>query len=215
MDMGGSMSSGCSLMPGSLQYASDSAAFNAQNHAKTDVNIDLTALARYEADSLSAYEFGVSQKTRSPNLYERYAWSTGAMASSMVNWFGDGNGYVGNVALKPETAYTASLSGDWHDAAKDDWSIRLTPYASYVKNYIDVDKLSDFAGTGGAFSLYRFANHDAILYGSDLSGRKALLKSPRLRALRYHRQPRLGAWRTGRQRRRALSPDAAQCQDQP
>ena len=35
-------------------------------------------------------------KTRSPTLYERYAWSTTPWPTSMNGWFGDGNGYVGN-----------------------------------------------------------------------------------------------------------------------
>ena len=50
------------------------------DHARTDVNFDATALARYEADLWSTYEGGYSMKTRSPSLYERYDWSTNAMA---------------------------------------------------------------------------------------------------------------------------------------
>ena len=41
-------------------------AFNAQNHAKTDVNFDLSALVRYEPNEVSTNEFGYSRKTRSP-----------------------------------------------------------------------------------------------------------------------------------------------------
>ena len=32
----------------------------------------------------------------------------------MVNWFGDGNGYVGNLDLEPEQANTVSATFDWH-----------------------------------------------------------------------------------------------------
>ena len=86
-----------------MMYATDAAAFNAENHARIDANFDLTALARYDANEHVAVEFGYARKNRSPNLYERYTWSTSMMAASMIGWFGDGNMYYGNVALKPET----------------------------------------------------------------------------------------------------------------
>ena len=84
------------------------AAFNAQNRSRTMVNFDMTALARYQPNDVSKYEFGYSRKTRSPNLYERYTWAPGAMAMSMNNWFGDANGYMGNINLKPEVAHTSA-----------------------------------------------------------------------------------------------------------
>ncbi|MFX7854016.1 hypothetical protein ABTK08_20910, partial [Acinetobacter baumannii] len=83
-------------------------AFNARGHAKTDNNIDLTALARFTPDAGQTWEVGYARKTRSPNLYERYTWGRGTMAMTMTNWFGDGNGYVGNIDLKPEVAHTLS-----------------------------------------------------------------------------------------------------------
>ena len=36
----------------------------------------------------------------------------------MIGWFGDGNGYVGNLNLKPETAHTISVTGQWSDPTK-------------------------------------------------------------------------------------------------
>ena len=152
-------------------YAADASAFNNRDRSKTDVNIDLSALVRYEPGKTETYEGGLARKVRSPNLYERYAWSTGGMASRMINWFGDGNGYVGDVDLKPETAYIASLSGGWHDAARNDWSVTVTPYVSYVANYIDADRIGELSD---GYGLFRFANHDAILYGADFSARKKL-----------------------------------------
>jgi iron complex outermembrane receptor protein len=85
-------------------------------HATTDNNIDLTALARFTPDAGQTWEFGYARKTRSPNLYERYTWGRGTMAMTMTNWFGDGNGYVGNIDLKPEVAHTLSATADWHAA---------------------------------------------------------------------------------------------------
>ncbi|PKU21345.1 TonB-dependent receptor domain-containing protein, partial [Telmatospirillum siberiense] len=156
------------------KYGVDSAAFNAQSHKKTDVNYDLTATTRFEATPINTEEFGFARKTRSPNLYERYAWSTGAMAASMIGWFGNGTEYVGNLNLRPETANTVSVSAGWHDAAREDWAVKVTPYYTYVQDYIGVDKLS--TGSTPGINLLKFANHDSQLYGFDLSGSKSLAK---------------------------------------
>ena len=82
----------------------DAADFNNADHSKTDNNWDMTALARYTPDAMRDIEFGFARKTRSPNLYERYTWSTWQMAALMVNLAGDGNGYIGNLDLEPEKA---------------------------------------------------------------------------------------------------------------
>lgn len=163
-----------------MSYGADAAAFNALDHARTDIHIDGSALLRYEPDAASQYEIGFARKTRSPNLYERYAWSTSAMAMQMIGWFGDGNGYVGNLDLKPEKAHTVSLTAGWHDPAQTRWDVKVTPYASYVKDYIDVDRCRTAsclasnpanltAQTG--FVFLQFANHDATLYGVNVEGR--------------------------------------------
>ena len=174
-------------------YPIDAAAFNAKDHARTDVNFDATALARYEPDSTSSYEGGYAMKTRSPSLYERYTWSTNSMAMNMNGWFGDGNGYVGNIDLKPETAHTFSFTAGWHDSGsiKDaparEWELKITPYYTYVVDYIDVDRC--FSATPGTactsanvtkttgFVALQFANHDAEMYGADISGRMPLWRS--------------------------------------
>lgn len=158
-------------------YLTDSTAFNAQDHAKTDVNFDLTALLRYQPDTVSSFEAGYARKTRSPNLYERYTWSTGTMASSMNTWFGDGNGYIGDIDLKPEVAHTLSVSGDWHDPARKVWGFKVSPYYTYVQDYIDADLVSNYAMLPG-FGLYKFANHDAELFGIDISGNHRLMDDP-------------------------------------
>jgi len=155
-------------------YAADAAKFNTQDHHKTDVNFDLTATTRYEATVNNTYELGLARKTESPNLYERYAWSTNGMASSMIGWFGNGAYYVGNVNLRPETANTASISGDWHDAAKQDWDVKATPYYTYVQDYIGVNKLA--ATSYSNIDKLQFANHDAQMFGFDLSGKTSLVK---------------------------------------
>jgi iron complex outermembrane receptor protein len=153
-------------------------AFNAQEHKRTDNNFDLTALSRYTISPNATIEAGYARKSRSPNLYERYTWGRGAMAMSMNGWFGDGNGYVGSIDLKPEVAHTLSVTANWHDAGKKVWNIAVTPYYTHVKDYIDADRCA--VALGGActdanlvatdrFVYLQFANHDARIYGIDLT----------------------------------------------
>jgi iron complex outermembrane receptor protein len=150
---------------------SDAETFNAQNKSRTDVNFDMTALARYQESEAAIYELGFARKTRSPNLYERYIW----YPSTMVGWFGDGNAYDGNINIKPEVANTVSFTANWRGQGSHDWELKVTPYYSYVQDYIDVD----FEGTKmmGTLASVKFANHDAELYGADISGRYALWNS--------------------------------------
>jgi iron complex outermembrane receptor protein len=161
-------------------YNMEANAFNARDRKRSDSNVDMTALARYTPNANATYEFGFAHKTRSPNLYERYTWSTGGMAMRMINLAGDGNGYVGNLDLKPETANTLSATADWHDATGEQWGVKFTPYLTYVNNYIDARRCSgsgamsactnanQTATTG--FVYLQFANQDARLHGFDLSG---------------------------------------------
>jgi iron complex outermembrane recepter protein len=150
-------------------------AFNARSHARTDVNFDLTALARFEPNANETFEAGYARKTRSPSLYERYAWGTGDMSSSMVGWFGDLNGYVGNLDLKREVAHTVSVTAAWRGGWQNEWEAKVTPYYSYVEDFIDVDRLQTLMN--GNVQL-QFANHDAQLFGVNLSGKAPLWANP-------------------------------------
>ncbi|WP_244395962.1 TonB-dependent receptor [Beijerinckia indica] len=160
-----------------MMYGADAARFNASNHARMDINFDVTALVRFAPDAGSLIEAGYTRKTRSPSLYERYTWSTNAMASEMNNWFGDGNGYVGNIALKPEVAHTFSISASWRDAVEGGFEAKVTPYYMHIENYIDVDKLGVLGTGSGQVNLLQFANHDAEIFGVDFSGRARLFRS--------------------------------------
>ncbi len=153
-----------------MMYAADAKAFNGLDHGRNDNNLDITALARFEPAVNATYEVGYARKTRSPNLYERYAWSKSFMCSGMINWVGDGNAYVGNLDLKAEVANTVSFSADWHDSEHKNWELKVTPYYSYISDYIDVNVLT-LKSTGNTL---QFANHDARIYGLDVSGKVAV-----------------------------------------
>jgi iron complex outermembrane receptor protein len=160
----------------SMMYGADANAFNALNRAHADQDFDATAVARYEPNAFSSFEAGYARKTRAPNLYERYAWSSNWMASGMIGWFGDGNSYVGNVSLKPETAHTASGTASWRGRAGE---IKLTPFVTYIQGYVDVDTLATNNYGLSSLAELRFSNHNARIEGADLSGDSALWKSAR------------------------------------
>lgn len=150
----------------------DANAFNSKDRLRNDSNIDITALARQKVDAHLDIELGVARKVRSPNLYERYSWSTWPMAAVMNNFVGDGNGYVGNMDLKPEKAHTLSASFDFH-ASDRSWEFKASPYYTRVTDYVDAVRVTNFARS---FNVLKYANQTARLYGIDLSGRMPLAK---------------------------------------
>ncbi len=165
-----------------MMYSTAANAFNAQDHQRTDNNLDLTALARYTPNERKSFGVGFAQKTRSPNLYERYTWSnSNIMVMNMNNWVGDGNGYVGNLNLKPEVAHTLSATGNWHDDAKEAWELKVSPYYTRVSDYIDAVDCATIGVTCSArtdgFVNLSLANQSARLYGADVSGKMLLTKS--------------------------------------
>jgi iron complex outermembrane receptor protein len=156
--------------------------FNASHRARTDVHVDATLSTRYQPDDQESYSLAVARKNRSPNFYERYAWGKNTIGT--ITWFGDGNGYTGNPDLKPETAYTASISGDWHDRAARLWEVKVTSYYTGVQDYIGVVAICGPACSGMPGSQLMFANHRARLYGTDVSAVYALSNTPEVGVFR-------------------------------
>ena len=156
-------------------WGNEAAAFNALDRKRTDHNWDLSAIARYTPHATQHYEAGYARKSRSPSLYQRYPWSTQPMAALMNNFVGDGNGYVGNVDLRPEVAHSFSVTGNWQGADAQQWGLTATGYATYVQDYVDARRCdfnqcsaANVAATTG-FVLLQYANQSARLYGIDLS----------------------------------------------
>jgi iron complex outermembrane recepter protein len=162
-----------------MNQARDAALFNSSERQKTDNNVDLTALAKYTANANHDIEFGFAHKVRSPNLYERYTWSTAGMMAIMNNTVGDGNGYVGDVNLKPEKANTLSATFDWH-AEDNNWGFKATPFYTRVSDYIDAVQWNGTTNTAATtvttnqYSVLKYTNQAARLYGLDLSGHMPL-----------------------------------------
>ncbi|OCC25537.1 TonB-dependent receptor [Croceicoccus estronivorus] len=147
-------------------------AFNAADRSRRDNNWSASALVTYAPTDGVAIELGYAHKARSPNIYERYSWGRGSMASRMIGWYGDGNGYVGNVDLKPERADTVSAALEF-TGRDNGWSLRIAPYYTHVDDYIDavfVKDLTDMMMMPTGFVQLQFANQKAEFYGVDLSG---------------------------------------------
>lgn len=144
--------------------------FNDARRARTDANADVTTLLRYTPNAIQRFDVGFARKTRSPNLYERYAWYG---HNSMVSWFGDGNAWAGNLDLAPEVAYNFTASASWSDPDRGLWSFKVSPHYAHVTDYI-FGQAEQVASDG--FRGMRFINlPHADLYGADASGRYTFL----------------------------------------
>jgi iron complex outermembrane recepter protein len=161
-------------------------AFNAQDRERNTYTFDVTALVQFTPNDMSQFELGYARKNRAPNLYERYTWGRRNMDMAMNGWFGDGNGYIGNIDLEPETAHILSFTASLADPKHGLWELKATPYFTYVHDFIDADRCP--ASLGGAcatpgnqtandrFVYLQYANHDAMLWGMDISGKASLYK---------------------------------------
>lgn len=140
--------------------------FNSRSHSITDNNWDLTAQAKYTADAASDYEVAFARKTRSPNLVERYMWTPSNASSGMA----DGKTYTGNLDLRPEVSYQASVGADWHGAG---WQVKPSLFYNKVNDYIQ--------GVAGLYAtdatVLTYTNVDAELYGMDGSWKYAATNS--------------------------------------
>lgn len=155
-----------------MDDAMAAAAFNARDHRRVDNNWSASGIVSYTPAAGWSIELGYAHKARSPNLYERFTWGRGTMSSSMIGWYGDGNGYVGNLDLKPERADTLSLSVQAGEGGDDGWFIKAAPYYTHVNDYIDgafLRNQTNMMGVPTGFVQLRFANTTAEFYGLDLS----------------------------------------------
>ncbi len=178
----------------SMMYSAAADAFNAVDHEHADAPVDVAAIARYVIVPDASFEIGYARKTRIPNLYERYAWATDWMTSGMIGWFNDGNYYVGSVGLTPETANTISGTAALRGGSAKAWEVKLTPYYTRIRDFIDVDTLDTRMYGMSTFAQLRFANHDAQIYGMDFSGNGALWDN---QTLGHARISTVGGWLHG------------------
>lgn len=139
--------------------------FNTADRSRGDDNIDLAVTAAYALTDAVTLDAGIARKSRVPGHQERYLWvpleATGGLS--------DGNLYLGDVSLDPETAWQFELGLDWHAT-----NFQFTPRAFYhhVDDYIQGVPVTDpvvlmVATLNGDPTPLQFANVDARLWGAD------------------------------------------------
>ena len=148
------------------------AAFNAGDRARDDTTFDGVARIWTAPVNGLVWRATLARKTRAPSYLERFAWLPTEASAGLA----DGNIYVGDLDLSPETAWTAEVGFDYQ---ADRWSIRPAIYIREIDDYIQG---APFDGTPGVLDTpqemvasmngdatpLRFANVDARLYGFDL-----------------------------------------------
>lgn len=146
--------------------------FNAMDRKRSDTLVDASLLLRYQVSDEDELQFGLARKNRAPNLYERYSWGLSNMATSMIGWFGDGNGYIGNPNLEAETAHTFSTT--FTKSAQDGtWQIMANAWYTKVSDYIDGSVVGSTNRADSALTkrnTLKFTNLDATLYGAKVEG---------------------------------------------
>ncbi|WP_199857777.1 TonB-dependent receptor [Erythrobacter sp. EC-HK427] len=114
----------------------------------------------------------LARKERVPSVLERFAW----LPTEASYGLADGNIYVGNLALEPETAWIAEIGFDYESEIA---TLRPTAFYRRVDDYIQgvpfdgtvgvIDSPVEMvANMNGDPTPLRFANVDAELYGVDL-----------------------------------------------
>lgn len=145
-------------MAAMMQMRAD--AFNAEDRSQQDDLLDaavtLNRVLRPDLDLI----IGAARKQRAASYQERYLWFPAESTSGLA----DGNTYLGEIRLDPETAYQYELGLDWHRP-----TIGISPRLFYhhVNDYIQG------VATAQAGTL-QFANVDARLYGFDTTWYLAL-----------------------------------------
>ncbi|MFC4348548.1 TonB-dependent receptor [Kordiimonas lipolytica] len=144
-------------------------------NADTDVTHDLVDIVFqgwYALSEQATLRATLARKNRAPGYVEQYAWLPTPASGGLA----DGNTYVGDVALKAETALIAELGVDY---AGDRFYARPTVFYRKVDDFIQGVAYDDTPGVvntpvemisamNGDPTPLRFGNVDATLYGIDL-----------------------------------------------
>ncbi|MDZ7784370.1 MAG: TonB-dependent receptor [Halioglobus sp.] len=141
--------------------------FNSGDRKHEDINLDWVIKTRYEITDEMIVELAASRRERSPLYLERYLW----IPLETNAGIGDGNNYMGDPDLKPETAHQVELGLD-----VDTGRFHLSPRLFYreVDNYIQGVPATDPAviavsgNANGDPTPLRFANTEARFWGADL-----------------------------------------------
>ncbi|MEX1198630.1 MAG: TonB-dependent receptor [Pseudohongiellaceae bacterium] len=141
--------------------------FNNGERSHRDTLLDWVVKGRYQATDTLLVELAAARKERAPMYQERYLWIPLEANAGL----GDGNNYVGDPGLRPETSHQIELGLDF-ELGNHNFSPRF--YYREVDNYIQgvpatrpmVVAVS--ANANGDPTPLRFANTEASFRGMDL-----------------------------------------------
>lgn len=147
------------------------AAFTAADRERSETTVDGVLRAWIPTGNVTP-RITLARKSRVPSLLERFGWLPTEASFGLA----DGNIYVGNLDLEPETAWIAEVG---FDLETDIFSLRPTVFYRRVDNFIQgvpvdatvgvVDSpVERIAAMNGDTTPLRFDNVDAELYGADL-----------------------------------------------
>lgn len=147
-------------------------AFNASDRSREDTTWDAVARLWTPADNGLSWRITLARKTRAPGHVERFLW----LPNNTSGGLADGNIYVGDLSIKPETAWIAEAGFDYRTAEA---YLRPTIYVRQIDDYIQgvpFDATPGILNTpqemvasmNGDPTPLRFANVDARLYGIDI-----------------------------------------------
>jgi iron complex outermembrane receptor protein len=149
-------------------------AFNAADRQRDDTTVD--AVARFWTPSTNgvSWRMTFARKQQMPGYIQRYGW----LPINASGGLADGNIYVGDLGLDPETAWLAEAGVDY---ASSRAYLRPTLFLRRIDDYIqgvpydDTVGVADspvemIAGMNGDPTPLIWANVDARLYGIDLDG---------------------------------------------
>lgn len=154
-------------MPGMLAMS-----FNAGDREWDDVTLDAVGRFWRALNDETTLRFTLARKTRAPGYVERFAWLPTPASGGLA----DGNTYVGDRDLAPETAWIVEAGLDWQT---DNAYARPTLYVRDIENYIQGEAFDTTPGVinspvemvsnmNGDPTPLRFTNVDARLWGIDL-----------------------------------------------
>ena len=154
--------------PGMAQNLAN--AFNATDRNWDDETVDVVARLWKKQGSLT-WRFSLANKNRAPGFLERYAWLPTPASAGLA----DGNTYVGDLGIKPETARVIEAGLDYDG---DNGWVRPTFYYQQIDNYIQgtpfdgtpgvIDTPVEMVSSGnGDTTPLKFSNVDAKIYGFD------------------------------------------------
>lgn len=140
--------------------AAAAAAFNAQDHARSESHLDATLAASYARQRGVSLEGALTRRTRSPSLLERYLWTPQSASAGQA----DGRTYLGNLDLDPEVAHGVDVGVK---LKRPGVRAAASVFWQQVTDFIQGQPIATLDGNG--LPVLRYTNVNARLWGGEAS----------------------------------------------